>query len=753
MSLERILKLLTISGLMLVPLVPAIVSMNMFFPFVTGKAFTFHALVGLVTAIWLALAFVDANYRPRLSPGLIVVTLFITIIALANFLGVDPARSFWSNFERMEGFVLLWYLFLFFLVSSSMMQEEGRWKMFFHISLLVAVVVSFIGLNQVDEMSRIYASLGNPIYLAAYMIFHIFLALFYLVKLPNWADMRAWFYIPIIPLFTLVLFLTLTRGAMLGLMAGVFVTGLLLVIFERERKNLRRVALTGVVLALLVGGFLSLLVGANHINEEVRPIWLGELNTWARDTPVLYRFARVSVFEGGGAARVKLWQVALEGYSERPILGWGQENYGAIFDRHYDPSLYDRETWFDRAHNVILDWLVTGGVLGLISYLSLFAVAVYLIWRDPNNYWSVAEKSILTGMLVAYFVHNVFVFDNVATYVLFFAVLAFITSRTTTDSGIIVGGERELSVGTVKFILPVTAGLIGLMLYFTTWQPLLVNGALIEALGYANSRENRYEQGWDSFYQALSYSSYLGRQETLERLINATYEVDRRRGSDSSVAGLYRQFTDDEVSLFLDNNPDQARFLFIWGRILNALGRHEEAEEVLSRALNVSPQKQILLFEMSSVLNAQGRHEEALETARKAFELAPAFDEARITYAMALVYSGQDQLVEEILEPLSDSQRLDARLLQPYIDQGRFDEFIEKRQDRINFFRDRLAEAESAERVSELEISIVQEVISIAAAYIEMGLVDAAVAELERAAAEFPSFEPQLQQYIDEIRE
>ena len=34
-----------------------------------------------------------------------------------------------------------------------------------------------------------------------------------------------------------------------------------------------------------------------------------------------------------------------------------------------------REPFFDRAHNVFLDWLIAGGIVGLLAYLSIFAAA------------------------------------------------------------------------------------------------------------------------------------------------------------------------------------------------------------------------------------------------------------------------------------------------------------------------------------------------------------------------------------------
>ena len=103
--------------------------------------------------------------------------------------------------------------------------------------------------------------------------------------------------------------------------------------------------------------------------------------------------------------------MAIKGFKERPILGWGQENFNIVFNKHYNP-LMDQEQWFDRTHNIILDWLIAAGILGALSYLSLFVAVLVLIWRRGT--FTFVEKSILTGLFAAYFFHNMFVFDNLA---------------------------------------------------------------------------------------------------------------------------------------------------------------------------------------------------------------------------------------------------------------------------------------------------------------------------------------------------
>ena len=68
--------------------------------------------------------------------------------------------------------------------------------------------------------------------------------------------------------------------------------------------------------------------------------------------------------------RLLLWGQSLKIFKERPIFGWGPENFSIALEKHYLPQF---EVWYDRAHNVFFDYLTQTGILGLLSYLGIFA--------------------------------------------------------------------------------------------------------------------------------------------------------------------------------------------------------------------------------------------------------------------------------------------------------------------------------------------------------------------------------------------
>src|SRR3989338_5007736 len=108
---------------------------DLFFPFITGKNFFFRMAVEILFALWATAAIFDKKYRPRPSPIFWAVLATVGVLTLSTIFGENPYRSFWSNYERMEGLVGHLHLLAFFIVITSMFKEVFDWKKFFFISL------------------------------------------------------------------------------------------------------------------------------------------------------------------------------------------------------------------------------------------------------------------------------------------------------------------------------------------------------------------------------------------------------------------------------------------------------------------------------------------------------------------------------------------------------------------------------------------------------------------------------------------
>lgn len=125
-------------------------------------------------------------------------------------------------------------------------------------------------------------------------------------------------------------------------------------------------------------------------------------------------------------ARLTVWRTLWRAFLVHPWVGYGQESVAAVLTS-YGVLRPQQDAPYDRAHNILLEWLISAGVLGLAAYLSLFACAGYRLWRRGG-----VDSMVVASILVAGFVYNLFQFDTLMSYIIFFSLLAFSTGVTET---------------------------------------------------------------------------------------------------------------------------------------------------------------------------------------------------------------------------------------------------------------------------------------------------------------------------------
>lgn len=708
MNTNKILSNILVWGLFLVLFIPLFVSNSMFFPFITAKNFAFRIIVEILLGAWIVLAYRDPAYRPTKSPLLIAAASFVGILALAGALGENPYKSFWSNYERMEGTISLLHFFAYFVMATTVLGAKKKWGAFWNTSILVSFIIGIYALFQMagtfdihQGSTRVDATFGNSAYLAVYMLFHIFLTLFMMLREKGHTiggmiaeKASVWIYTPLILLDVFVLYHTATRGAILGLILGMILTTLLVAIFEKERTGLRKTAI-GLLAAivLLVGGFFAV--------KDMQ---------FVKNSQVLSRFSSISLTEQTTKSRFMVWHMAYEGFKERPILGWGQENFNFVFNKYYDPQMYAQEPWFDRAHNAFFDWLIAGGILGLLAYLSMFAVALWYLWRKVSSF-SVVEKSIFTGLLAGYFFQNLFVFDNLMSYAMFFSVLAYLES--TKDRGIVeVLIKKKIEKKNIAvaapldvFIAPAAVVLVIFLVYFFNAKPIATNLTLIDALQPAQGGPM---QNLEDFKKVFAYDSF-GTTEGREQLSQITMSVLGAEKIDNATKQAFVDLTVSELKKQVDTHSKDARYQLFLGSFLNQLARYnpasaDEAIVHLEKAHELSPKKQAILFELGSAYYNKKDTAKAEEMFKQAYELAPEYLEAENYYVQVLMGNKNYKEIERVFKVRSERTPADS---EPHVRLG--------------------------------------------ALYLSMGRRADAVAEIKRAIELNPSFKDQGNHYISEI--
>lgn len=560
-------------------------------------------------------------------------------------------------------------------------------------------------------------TLGNAIYLAVYMMFHVFFTLLALFKWGKESvSLQIWYGFALV-LQLVMIFYAATRGATIGLFAGVFVTGLLFFLLGRSNPVLKKAGIGSIlVVLLLVGGLVALkdtsLVAQNKALSRLTAI------------------ASPSAFMGELQTRFTIWGMALEGFQERPAFGWGQEGFNYVFNAYYQPSLYAQEQWFDRAHNAFVDWLIAGGAVGFLLYLALFAVPAWYLSR-PNILFPISERVILAGLLCAYAVNNTSVFDNLTSYMFFMVLLAYITFRTYESNAPVPTAPAvppHLFVAGASSIVIVSA----VIFYFVNVPGILAASTLLSAV--RSYPEEGIAKNFEVFKEAAVFQG-LGRQEVREQLIQFASEVMKSGEGDKAFQEAVIKRAVEEMQKEISANPNDARLHVFMGSFLRQMGASDEARKELLRALELSPNKQTIMLEMGISYYEQRKIDDAITWFKKAFDLNERYDTARVFYAVAAIENNDREVADLLLNDRYGTVTPDNDfLLQAYVGMKDYQRVIGVLKSKL----------ETNPTDSELHIKLSN-------AYLTVGDRESAIAEVRKSMELDPSLKAEGEQFIEDI--
>ncbi len=710
-------------GLFLIPFLPIYVENDFFFPFITGKNFAFRIIIEIVFGAWVLLALYDEKYRPKFSWILAGFGSLLAVMAVADALGVYPLQSFWSNFERMDGYVTLVHVFLLVLVAGSVFTTNKIWSYFLHTTVFIALLVALHGLGQYfgviagpeNSRIRIDSRLGNAAYMAIYMLFHIFFLFFLFVRSQN--TLHRGLYVLLSAILSITLLFTGTRGTFLGLIAGFGVTIGYIALFGRAYPELRKVAIIACVGVLLAGGGFFVIKDSAFVQEN----------------PALARIANISL-QDDLVIREKIWTMAWDGFKERPLLGWGQSNFNYVFNQNYDPALFSAESWYDRTHNIVFDWLITGGILGLLAYLSIALAAVYYLFWQPlfstvEPTFNVLERGVLIGILAGYFVHNLVVFDNIISYIFYATILALIHSKVAVPIQKIAAFRIDPQL-TSQFVAPLVVLIVGATVYFVNVPGIGASSDIIDAM-MAPTAKARLEE----FHSALARNSFAD-QEIVEQLAQQAMNVLRNQNvSEEERKGMVQR-AELELLRLAEEKPGDARIHAFLTTFYRNLGAVAQAREQAALARSFSPQKQAIIIEQGIVEVQAGDLEKAISFLDEAFRLDERNTQARVLLASTMISAGKKN---------------EAMAL---IGEEYFNMFVQNDYalSVVDKDGDRALLARMFEKRIELQPDNSQHRATLAFIYTEMKQTQKAIEVLEKASLDIPEFKETAQCFVGNLK-
>lgn len=622
---------------------PLIVNSNFFFPFVGPKSLYFFALSEAIFFLWLILISVNPQYRPQFNLILLTLSLYILVFILSSLFGIDFSYSFWSKHERMTGVLMHLHLFSFFLVLSSTFGKEDFEKIF-GISIFVAELAGLYGISTLrNPIMRGGGTLGNESFLGTYLLFNLFFALYLIFEKKNFLKMFAEFSFVLLFISLLMigvnfkdknfssyllglLFKEGARAAKISFYGGLGLLFLLRISFSKNK------ILKIFGLATLFLSFLIISIALYSIMFQPNSFFRSLLEK------------EVGSFGG----RFFVWEIAKKGFFERPILGWGPENFEFVFFKHFNPCFGTEkcgaDVWYDRAHNIVFDTLVQTGIFGLISYFSIFFAAFYSLWKNffknKTDFWT---AGIFTSLFVSYFVQNLTVFDMVSSFLVFFLSLSFLASF---EKKKIFEEMKEPNL--ILIFLCVILFFIS-SIYFV-FLPVQSSVSAIRFLYTEFFEKEKLELA-----KKAIFSSPLGRNQIRQFLSERFLsELQKEKKLSPFSEEIFNFFIQELKKNIQENKMDFKSYLKL-GEMLNLYSlfkpeKGKEAEEILKKAINEWPQNQMSYWELAQTMVLRGEYEKAIDLAQKALDLEKNLERSHLILISLLRAIGKKDLAEEKLK-------------------------------------------------------------------------------------------------------
>jgi len=386
----------------------------------------FVVVLGLYVSYLILKGENHVNFRSRWFLGILIITL--GFFYLSAFWGVDPMRSLWSDTLRGTGLLFLTSLgLLAFLVSEILTKKDWwlvRWGIIASSSLFA--FLTYFGQEGLDIIKTHGLTFGNSTFAGTYLLLSLFITSFELFRVESGSRQRK--------ILSILAVVQLLSPILLRCKAFFLET---LDIFSNPLHILgssRASGATAILAILYLLGFTVIRrFGKNH-KKYLYPIWIfGFLLAISISVGMLFvsgSFIQEKYIESATAARVIVWESGLEAVKERPFLGWGPENFRQAFESHFNNDLFlDQnigEVWFDKAHNIIVDSLVTVGIIGTLLILILwfyFALVVFRAYK--NNIIGFYEANLLGVLPLFHLLQLQTSFDTPSSYAFLAIILGY----------------------------------------------------------------------------------------------------------------------------------------------------------------------------------------------------------------------------------------------------------------------------------------------------------------------------------------
>ncbi|MCU0641638.1 MAG: O-antigen ligase family protein [Candidatus Margulisbacteria bacterium] len=664
-------QIMEICLLVIVFLIPIIFDRRLGIVFSGTKVAWLRCFVVVALGVWSLKLIVLREHRFIRTALDWPVVSFLLTTTVATITSVHVYTSFTGFYGRFEG-LTTWYLFgLLFFITTNFAASADRLKRLIIIVVQSGVAMAVYGVIQRQELDpyawggvitwqRVIGTIGQPNFLAAYILMAFFLGLYLFLEEKKPVKETDWT-LQILPLsyfaaaqivFIAMLFTLQASDVVVWYLGFALATAAaLLFAFHSDRlqplvlDTLWGGALTLIYICLLYtqsrGGYMGFFTGAVLFVVVAGRRWL--FRNWRELSVLGLVIVAISLFtmlrpeyspferfageigakqesagqgevtsklelKGAAGSRGETWKSAFGVVADNPLFGVGPEVLKMVFPR-YETDLFRFKEAFhvkqDRCHNETFDVPVTKGLISFFLYLLIIGTVFATGWQKLARA-SDHERLMLAGLLaaiVAYLVQNQFSFGVVAITSLFWVLWGMV----------MVAGERreEKAAPIVWSELPWLAVAV-----------IALIAAAIISVGFISFRQDIHFKSGKTYMEMRQLPTAAAELQQALRImpfegttISHLAIVYLNQG-DTSAALKYLQYGTKVDPLNADN-------YYMLARVYYSQGNRELAWRNIEIALKIDPYYAEAYETRGQLLQSEGRLREAAEMFERAFYVNP----------------------------------------------------------------------------------------------------------------------------------
>jgi len=617
-----------------------------------NKMMLTYGITVVIIGVWILKMINQKSLIFNRTPMDIPLLLFLGANILSTVFSMDPHTSIWGYYSRSNGGLLslISYLSLYWAFVSNMRLPQVKnilkfalvagflislWAILEHFGVSFSCILLRGEFNDScwiqDVQARVFATLGQPNWLAAYLAMLIFPAFYFLLTSTKKSALFTYYFL----LVTLYLAFTFTysRGPTLGLIGGMAI--FLLLSYRRITKSIIVILISFLFINILFGSALTNFRLVSKFAAPSRP-------------SIALPTSGTQLENGGtesGQIRLIVWQGAIDIFKHNPTIGSGLETFAYSYYQYRPQSHNLTSEWdflYNKAHNEYLNYLATTGIVGFITYTGV--ILTFVIWclkklleSGHKNLESRILILVTLSAYISYLIYNFFLFSVVIIAVFFyiFPALTFVANNATSTFHLPTSKLNLLFsiIYRRNIYTKIAKGIVILSILYLLFS--------IFKLWYADTIFNQGQRASEAgnpgkAYNLLSVAATLNNTEPFylsELGYAASAASAALKQEDATLSAQLKDEAIAQTDKAFQISPNNVSFWRTAVRTyfeLTTVDKKymDDTLNTLNKAITLAPTDPKLFYNKALVLDSMNKKDEELKVLQQALKLKPDYQEA-----------------------------------------------------------------------------------------------------------------------------